>query len=124
MTDTTNHESCPYCQRTSYLPVRSGWARVALTKIESNQRLENLDRTAWYRLKRLDLLQDDYRPSFEEFHEDEDTKAFLERSQEKSDNLPVQMLHSIASSILTMFIARTSGSLRNVLSFLNTNRLP
>lgn len=109
MTTETNHESCPYCQKTSYLPVRSGWARVALTKIESNQRLENLDRTVWYRLKQLDLIDDEYRSLFEQFNEDEDTKVFLEQSQTKSDNLPVQMLHSIASTILTMFIARTSG---------------
>lgn len=108
MTD-SNHESCPYCQQTSYLPVRSGWARIALSKVESNQRLENIDRRVWYRLARPDLLDEHYRSLFEEFHEDEDTKAFLEQSQEKSDNLPVQMLHSFASSILTMFIARTSG---------------
>ena len=108
MTD-NNHESCRYCQQTSYLPVRSGWARVALTKIESNQRLDNIDRTTWYRLKHFDQLEEEYRSLFEEFNEDEDTKAFIEQSQAKSDNLPVQMLHSIASSFLTMFIARTSG---------------
>ena len=108
---TTNSECCAYCQQSSILPVRSSWARAVLTKVESDQQLENIDRRTWYRLIRSDLLKEEYRKHFHELHEDEATTAFLEKSQEKSDNLPVQLLHSIASTVLTVFIARTSGIL-------------
>jgi hypothetical protein len=108
---TSNNECCSYCQQSSYLPVRSSWARVALSKVESDQRLENIDRRTWYRLVRSDLLHNEYRELFQELHEDEATTAFLEQSQIKSDNIPVQILHSLASSLLTVFIARTSGKL-------------
>ena len=106
---TKNCEYCSHCQQSSYLPVRSSWARAALSKIESDQELDNIDRTAWYRLAKIDLLQDEYRLLFHELYEDEDTTAFLKQSQAKSDNIPVQIIHSLASSFLTVFIARTSG---------------
>jgi hypothetical protein len=111
---TSNNECCSICkQQSSYLPVRSSWARAALAKVENDRSLENIDRSAWYRLLRSDLLRDEYREVFHEFHEDAETTAFLENSQEKSDNIPVQLLHSLASTVLTVFIARTSGILIN-----------
>jgi len=106
-----NNECCSCCQQSSYLPVRSSWARAVLSKVESDQRLENIDRSTWYRLVRSDLLKNEYRELFQELHEDEATTAFLEQSQLKSDNIPVQILHSLASSLLNLFIARTSGRL-------------
>ena len=105
------HEFCVYCNQTAAMPVRSSWARMVLTKAQSNQRLNEIDRTVWYRLMRPELLREDYRNLFEQFSEDEETKVFLEQSEEKSDNIPVQMLHSLFSSMLTLFIARTSGLL-------------
>ncbi len=108
---TTNCECCSHYQQSSYLPVRSSWARAVLTKVESDQQLENIDRRTWYRLIRSDLLHEEYRKLFHEFHEDAETTAFIEQSQLKSDNIPVQILHSVASSLLTVFIARTSGML-------------
>jgi len=113
----TNNECCSYCQKSSYLPVRSSWARAVLSKVENDQHLENIDRRTWYRLTRSDLLHDEYRECFQELHEDEATTAFLEQSQIKSDNIPVQILHSFASSLLTIFIARTSG----ILFYFKTN---
>jgi hypothetical protein len=106
---TDNNNCCPQCQQQTYLPVRSSWARAALSKVQSDQHLENIDRRAWYRLSRSDLLKDEYRALFQELYEDAETTAFLEASETKSDNIPVQILHSLASSLLTMFIARTSG---------------
>jgi hypothetical protein len=111
MTTATDQDSCPHCQQSSYLPVRSSWARIALNKVTSDQRLQTIDRHAWYRLTRNDLLSDEYRVLFDELDEDDETRAFLEQSQDKSDNIPVQMLHSLVSTILTAFIARTSGRL-------------
>lgn len=114
MTSTTattnnNSECCAYCQKSPYLMGRSRWVQAAIIKSENDQYLESIDRRTWYRLTRIDLLHDEYRKVFQEFHDDEETKAFLEQSQAKSNNLPVQILHSLASSFLTLFIARTSG---------------
>lgn len=105
------NECCSCCQQSNYSPVRSSWARAVLSKIENDQNLENIDRRVWYRLTRSDLLRDEYREFFHEFHEDEETTKFIEESQLKSDNIPVQILHSLASSLLTWFITRTSGKL-------------
>ncbi len=107
----TNSDCCTYCQQSSYLPVRSSWARAVLTKVESDQQLEKIDRKTWYRLAQSDLLNEEYRKLFHELDEDEATTAFLQQSQDKSDNIPVQILQSLASSLLTVFIARTSGKL-------------
>ncbi|CAF3491763.1 unnamed protein product [Rotaria sp. Silwood1] len=85
-------------------------ALVSLSKVENDQRLEDIDRRTWYRLARSDLLRDEYRVLFHELHEDEETTKFIEQSQAKSDNIPVQILHSLASSLLTIFIARTSAN--------------
>ena len=106
---TTSSDDCPYCQQSSYLPVRSYWARAVLSKVENDQHLESIDRRGWYRLAHIELLRDEHRTLFHELHEDEETKTFLQQSQEKSDNIPIQILHSVASSLLTVFIARTSG---------------
>ncbi len=103
---TTNNE---YCQQTSYLPIRSTWARAVLNKIESDRCLQRIDRNQWYRLSRSDLLHDEYRERFYEFHEDEETTAFIKQSEEKSDNVPIQIIHSLLTSLLTLFITRTSG---------------
>ncbi|CAF2649103.1 unnamed protein product [Rotaria sp. Silwood2] len=107
---TSNNECCSCCQQSTYLPVRSAWAKAVLSKVESDQRLEDIDRRTWYHLVRSDLLCDEYRALFQELHEDEETTKFIEQSQEKSDNIPVQILHSLASSLLTIFIARTSAN--------------
>jgi 2-polyprenyl-3-methyl-5-hydroxy-6-metoxy-1,4-benzoquinol methylase len=104
---TTNNE---YCQQTSYLPIRSTWARAVLNKIESDRCLQNIDRNQWYRLSRSDLLLDEYRERFYEFHEDEETTAFIKQSEEKSDNVPIQIIHSLFTSLLTLFITRTSAN--------------
>jgi hypothetical protein len=108
---TTNNEYCSFCQQTSSLPIRSTWARAVLNKIESDRCLENIDRNEWYRLSNKNLLNNEYREFFHEFHEDEETTAFIKQSQEKSDNVPIQIIHSIFTSLLTLFITRTSGTI-------------
>ncbi|UJR28568.1 hypothetical protein I4U23_009801 [Adineta vaga] len=110
---TTNKECCSYCQQSSsssYLPARSYWTRAVLSKIENDRDLETIDRRIWYQLIRSDLLREEYRKLFHELHEDEETTAFLQQSQEKSDNIPIQIFHSLASTLLTVFIARTSAN--------------
>lgn len=103
------NDYCEHCNQMTTLPVRSSWARMVLTKAQSNERLQNIDRRSWYCLSRIDLLDEQYRVLFELFDEDDETKEFLNKSQEKSDNIPIQMFHSFFSSLLTVFIARTSG---------------
>jgi len=109
---TANNQCCPQCQlqQYSYLPVRSSWARAALVKAENDKHLETIDRRTWYILARRELLHEEYRNVFHEFHEDEETTDFIQQSQDKSDNFPLQLMHSLTSSVLTFFMARTSGS--------------
>jgi hypothetical protein len=107
----TNNE---YCQHSCQLPLRSTWARAVLNKIENDRCLEKIDRNKWYRLSRSDLLHDEYREQFHQFHEDEETTAFIKQSKEKSDNVFLQMFHSLFTSLLTLFITRTSGMILSI----------
>ena len=105
----TNNEYCSHT--TSYLPIRSTWARAVLNKIENDRCLENLDRNQWYSLSNNNLLDEKYRKYFHQFHEDEETTIFIKQSQEKSDNIPLQIIQSFLTTFLTLFITRTSGIL-------------
>jgi len=107
-----SNDYCSYCQQSNYIPIRSTWARAVLNKIENDRCLQNIDRREWYRLSRTDLLHENYRERFYEFHEDEDTKKFIKQSEEKSDNVPLQIIHSLLTSLLTLFITRTSGMVK------------
>ncbi|CAF2404073.1 unnamed protein product [Rotaria sp. Silwood2] len=107
---TTNNEYCSYCQPSSYVPLRSTWARAVFNKMQSDKCLKKIDRNKWYRLSRQDLLYDEYREYFHEFHEDEETTTFIKQSEQKSDNIPLQIIHSILTSLLTFFMTRTSAN--------------
>lgn len=106
---TTNNEHCSYCQPSTHLPIRSTWARAVLNKVESDRCLQTIDRNQWYRLSHQDLLYEQYREYFYEFSEDEETSTFIRQSIDKSDNIPLQIIQSIFTSLLTFFITRTSG---------------
>jgi hypothetical protein len=97
-----------------HLPPRSTWARAVLNKIENDRYLQTIDRNQWYYLSHSDLLHDEYRECFYQFHEDEETKQFLKQSQEKSDNVFLQMFNSLLTSLLTLFITRTSGMIISI----------
>ncbi|CAF0830967.1 unnamed protein product [Adineta steineri] len=107
---TNSNDDCSYCQQSSYASVRSTWARAVLNKIENDRCLKNIDRNKWYRLSRSDLLHNEYRERFYEFNEDEDTTQFLKQSEEKSDNIPIQIFNSLLTTLLTLFITRTSAN--------------
>ncbi|UJR20955.1 hypothetical protein I4U23_024062 [Adineta vaga] len=108
---TNMNEYCSNCQQSSSYPmVRSTWARAALNKIENDRCLQAIDRTKWYRLSRHDLLDDEYQERFYELNEDEDTKQFIKQSEEKSENVFLQIIHSFMTSLLTLFITRTSAN--------------
>lgn len=106
----TNNDYC-YCQHSSYALVRSTWARAVLNKVQSDRCLKSIDRTKWYHLSHNNLLHDQYRQYFQELYEDEETTAFIKQSETKSDNIPLQIFHSILTSLLTLFMARTSGKI-------------
>ncbi|CAF0842731.1 unnamed protein product [Adineta ricciae] len=104
------NEYCTNCHQSSYPLVRSSWARAALIKIENDRCLKSIDRTKWYRLSRSDLLHDEYRERFYQLNEDEDTQFFLKQSEEKSENVFLQMIHTLFASLLTLFMTRTSAN--------------
>jgi len=108
------NEYCTHCQQSTYLHVRSTWTKAVLNKIENDRCLDNMDRSQWYRLSHNDLLYDEYRQVFYEFNEDEETTEFIKQSQEKSDNIPLQIIHSLLTSLLTLFITRTSGMIISI----------
>ena len=109
---TINDGYCSLAPSSSHLLVRSTWARTVLSKIDNDRCLQSLDRTQWYRLSRSDLLDEQYRKKFQQFDEDEETTAFIEQSHKKSENIPLQMIYSLLTSLFTLFITRTSG--RNI----------
>jgi hypothetical protein len=114
---TNSNEYCSYSQPSTYLPIRSRWARAVLYKVENDRCLQNIDRSKWYRLSHSDLLYDEYRQVFHEFNEDKETTEFIKQSQEKSNNIPLQIIHSLLTSLLTLFITRTSGTLKGYFRF-------
>ncbi|XP_072229833.1 protein-L-histidine N-pros-methyltransferase isoform X2 [Leuresthes tenuis] len=61
----------------------------------------------WYRCC-PDLLGESLQPLFVQSHLDEDTKAFLKRSAEKSGWLFTQLYHSLISTVLGPLVSRTS----------------
>lgn len=107
---TLSSSSCSYCPASSQIHIRSSLARAVLNKIENDRCLQQIDRRHWYRLSNPNLLNDEYRKLFEEFNEDTETNAFIKQSQEKSDCLPLQILQSFLTALLTLFMTRTSGT--------------
>lgn len=101
---------CSSCERISSLPIRSTWARAVLHKIDSDRCLAKLDHSQWYRLNNDTLIDDDYRTYFQHFNEDEQTKRFIQQCTDKSDNLPLQIIHSFLLSFLMLFVSRTSAN--------------
>jgi hypothetical protein len=105
---TTNLDYCPL---STHWPVRSIWARAVLNRIENDRCLEKIDRQRWYRLSNKNRLHADYRHVIHEFNLDDETHAFIKQSEEKSDNIPMQIIQSVLTSLLTLFITRTSGTI-------------
>ncbi|CAF0751428.1 unnamed protein product [Adineta steineri] len=84
-----------------------------LNCIANDRCLKNIDRNKWYRLSRNDLLHNEYRERFYELNEVEDTTKFLKQSEEKSDKAPIQIISSLLTSLLTLFITLTSDHWRD-----------
>ena len=104
-----NNAYCSSYSHTSPFLVRSTWARTVLNKQENDRCLKSIDRNQWYRLSYSERLDEQYRERFDQFAEDEETTAFIQQCEEKSDNIPLQIIQNILTSFLTLFITRTSG---------------
>ncbi|KAF0772649.1 methyltransferase-like protein 9 [Aphis craccivora] len=61
----------------------------------------------WYSVDKSQL-DDDVSSSFVQMHADADTERFLDDSIEESDKLLVQVWKSLVSSVLNVFMTRTS----------------
>ena len=106
---TMTNNYCSSCEHLSSLPIRSTWARAVLNKIESDRCLAKIDRTQWYQLSNKHLLDNQYQKYFQQFNEDKETTDFIQQSITKSDNVPLQIFQSLLTTLLTLFITRTSG---------------
>jgi len=77
----------------------------------------------WYSF-RAHLVSEDLAAKFVQFSEDDETKEFLEKSREKSDQLFTQLFHSIVKFILSWAMNKTSINgyyTRDVIFFLQNS---
>ncbi|XP_012271889.1 methyltransferase-like protein 9 isoform X2 [Orussus abietinus] len=103
----------PPCITRSYRP-HGSLARILFEKQRADDRLAAYDKTQWYRVDTTRVREDLLRmwvplgagPNRD--LPDKAAEAFLARSTERSDSLPLQIWHSLARSALSWFISRTS----------------
>ncbi|XP_025209170.1 methyltransferase-like protein 9 [Melanaphis sacchari] len=86
---------------------RRGLAKVIAEKALLSQSLKNLNKAAWYSVDKSQL-DNDVSLSFVQMHADADTERFLDDSIEQSDRLFMQVWKSLASTVLNMFMTKTS----------------
>ncbi|KAG5854345.1 methyltransferase-like protein 9 isoform X2 [Anguilla anguilla] len=87
--------------------VRSPLARALFVSMVSEGETTGLDAHEWYRCC-PDMLGEALRPLFIQSYMDQDTKAFLRRSEEKSGWLFTQLYHSFVSTVFSPIVSRTS----------------
>nr|BAH72299.1 ACYPI000457 [Acyrthosiphon pisum] len=86
---------------------RRGLAKVIAEKALLSESLKNLNKATWYSVDKSQLDNDVY-SSFVQMHADADTERFLDDSIEQSDRLLPQVWKSMVSSVLNVFMTKTS----------------
>ncbi|KAJ8413712.1 hypothetical protein AAFF_G00082190 [Aldrovandia affinis] len=87
--------------------IRSPLARALFVSMVSEGETEGLETHEWYSCS-PDMLAEDLQPLFIQSYMDQDTQAFLRRSEEKSSWLFTQLYHSFISTVFSPIISRTS----------------
>ncbi|CAL8070403.1 unnamed protein product [Orchesella dallaii] len=89
---------------------RSGMAKVLYQKILTDQKIQAMDKSQWYRIDEgvMRDLSEDIGSKFQQFEIDESTQLFLDSCVESSDNTFWQMWLTVASSILSWFLTNTT----------------
>ncbi|XP_056100676.1 methyltransferase-like protein 9 isoform X1 [Rhinichthys klamathensis goyatoka] len=87
--------------------VRSPLARSLFMNMESETETPGHEVQQWYRCS-PDLLGESVRSVFVQSRLDEETLAFLQKSEEKSSWLFTQLYHSLFSTIFSPIVSRTS----------------
>lgn len=91
--------------------LRSAIARSLYDRMMREEQLRKLDRSKWY-IVNMDVLKqesaEDLIPKFVQFSCDEDTDKFIEMCYQKSDWFITHLYHSVARSVLGLFMTSTS----------------
>ncbi|XP_065339788.1 protein-L-histidine N-pros-methyltransferase [Cloeon dipterum] len=92
----------------SYLRPRGALARTLYERMANDKAVEEFDKKKWY-MCNLDAIQDEkLRQMFVQLELDKETEQFLEDSTKKSENIILQMWHTMVSAVLQWFLTRTS----------------
>ncbi|XP_060868365.1 protein-L-histidine N-pros-methyltransferase isoform X2 [Metopolophium dirhodum] len=86
---------------------RRGLAKVIAEKALLSESLRNLNKATWYSVDKSQLDNDVF-SSFVQMNADADTERFLDDSIEQSDRLLPQVWKSMVSSVLNVFMTKTS----------------
>jgi len=90
----------------SYRP-RSSLTRALITKLEHEQIAREQSESAWYTVDLQSISDDRIRNKFQQLSADEETKAFLEQSFDKSDWIFTQIYHNVAKAFLSLVYSQT-----------------
>ncbi|XP_049276397.1 LOW QUALITY PROTEIN: protein-L-histidine N-pros-methyltransferase-like [Rhipicephalus sanguineus] len=88
--------------------LHSPLARTLYERLLRDQDLERLDKRQWYSIDTDQLTDEFLLQSFVQCELDADTRAFLDRSTEKSNWLGTQILHAVARLFLGWFLTKTT----------------
>ncbi|KAK2155479.1 hypothetical protein LSH36_239g03020 [Paralvinella palmiformis] len=94
-------------QACTTLPVRGYLARAMYNKMCEDTVERQRDHSSWYYIDE-DQVPVELCEKFIQFHEDVETKKFLQSCFEKSDWMMTQLYHVIAKSLLSWFMNTTS----------------
>ncbi|XP_064466954.1 protein-L-histidine N-pros-methyltransferase-like [Ornithodoros turicata] len=83
-------------------------ARSLYERMLRDQELQTLDRSAWYEVDVSKVSDEVLRSKFVQCGLDDETKDFIERSEQKSGWLVTQIIHSFARLFFGWFFTKTS----------------
>ncbi|XP_050543121.1 protein-L-histidine N-pros-methyltransferase [Daktulosphaira vitifoliae] len=86
---------------------RRNIAKLIAEKSLLSQSLKNSNKAAWYNVRKENLTDEVY-VKFVQMSLDKDTEQFLDDSTEQSDNLITQLWQSAVSTVLNVFMTKTS----------------
>lgn len=92
---------------TSYRP-RNPIVRAVLARLQEDKVHHDNKHEHWYRVDTSRLLSENLCDKFIPFHQDTETEEFLDTCIEKSDRVFTQIFQSVASTLLGLFLTKTS----------------
>ncbi|GAB6030663.1 hypothetical protein CHUAL_007519 [Chamberlinius hualienensis] len=88
--------------------LRSSLARAMYDRMQTDAAMIKFDKSAWYQCTNAELLSPILLNTFVQCHLDVSSQAFVDNCQQKSDWLFTQLFHSLAATMLGLFMTKTS----------------